>query len=75
MKPYTPVDRTLMPRSQASTERELANVFLMIKVYPDGALTPHLDALNIGETRSSLLLCVSMAAALREKTSPGNVGE
>ncbi|XP_061074632.1 cytochrome b5 reductase 4 [Conger conger] len=52
VKPYTPVDSTLMSQSLASTEREHANVFLMIKIYPDGALTPHLDALNIGDSLS-----------------------
>ncbi|KAJ8354139.1 hypothetical protein SKAU_G00217060 [Synaphobranchus kaupii] len=49
VKPYTPVDRALMPHS---TEREHANIVLMIKIYPDGALTPHLDGLNIGDSLS-----------------------
>ncbi|KAJ8290870.1 hypothetical protein GJAV_G00018630 [Gymnothorax javanicus] len=49
VKPYTPVDRTLTPHSQSSSEREQSTIFLMIKIYPDGALTPFLDSLNIGD--------------------------
>ncbi|XP_064199192.1 cytochrome b5 reductase 4 isoform X2 [Anguilla rostrata] len=52
VKPYTPVNRTLMPQSQDPAEREHASVFLMIKIYPDGALSPHLDALNVGDSIS-----------------------
>ncbi|KAJ8411432.1 hypothetical protein AAFF_G00162400 [Aldrovandia affinis] len=54
VKPYTPVDRTLIPDPQDCTESEHTDIFLMIKIYPDGALTPHLNTLNIGD-------CVSLS--------------
>ncbi|KAI1885585.1 hypothetical protein AGOR_G00205320 [Albula goreensis] len=34
VKPYTPVDRTLMPVTPDSPESEHTDVFLMIKIYP-----------------------------------------
>uniref|UniRef100_A0A3B3QJ09 Cytochrome b5 reductase 4 n=1 Tax=Paramormyrops kingsleyae TaxID=1676925 RepID=A0A3B3QJ09_9TELE len=49
VKPYTPVDKILMPNSLESTEAT-ADVFLMIKVYPDGVFTQHLCGLNIGDS-------------------------
>ncbi|KAK6326516.1 hypothetical protein J4Q44_G00021610 [Coregonus suidteri] len=50
VKPYTPVEETLVPATQDSTQGTAAtDVFLMIKVYPDGVLTPHLNNLNIGD--------------------------
>ncbi|KAJ8005421.1 hypothetical protein DPEC_G00146480 [Dallia pectoralis] len=42
LEPATP-DTTL------DTTQEPADIFLMIKVYPDGVLTPHLNKLNIGD--------------------------
>ncbi|KAL0984960.1 hypothetical protein UPYG_G00151120 [Umbra pygmaea] len=48
VKPYTPVDETLVPDTQHSTQ-DAADLFLMIKVYPDGVLTQHLNKLNIGD--------------------------
>ncbi|XP_051574011.1 cytochrome b5 reductase 4-like isoform X4 [Myxocyprinus asiaticus] len=47
VKPYTPVDHTLMPPAQSSAEMG-SYVHLMIKIYPDGVLTPHLSNLPIG---------------------------
>uniref|UniRef100_A0A8C7LKV1 Cytochrome b5 reductase 4 n=1 Tax=Oncorhynchus mykiss TaxID=8022 RepID=A0A8C7LKV1_ONCMY len=50
VKPYTPVEETLVPATLDSTEGTAAtDIFLMIKVYPDGVLTPHLNNLNIGD--------------------------
>ncbi|XP_028834775.1 cytochrome b5 reductase 4 isoform X2 [Denticeps clupeoides] len=50
VKPYTPVESTLMPCMQ-STEKEdnSSRLFLMIKIYPEGVLTPHLNCLQIGD--------------------------
>uniref|UniRef100_A0A673VU26 Cytochrome b5 reductase 4 n=1 Tax=Salmo trutta TaxID=8032 RepID=A0A673VU26_SALTR len=49
VKPYTPVEETLVPATLDSTQGTAAtDIFLMIKVYPDGVLTPHLNNLNIG---------------------------
>ncbi|XP_051576590.1 cytochrome b5 reductase 4-like isoform X2 [Myxocyprinus asiaticus] len=47
VKPYTPVDHTLMPPAQSSVEIG-SYIHLMIKIYPDGVLTPHLANLPIG---------------------------
>ncbi|KAM3872752.1 cytochrome b5 reductase 4 [Diretmus argenteus] len=47
VKPYTPVDQTLAAASQHSTPEP--HLFLMVKVYPDGLLTPHLNSLHIGD--------------------------
>ncbi|KAG7469904.1 hypothetical protein MATL_G00133740 [Megalops atlanticus] len=52
VKPYTPVDSTLMPDSEDPTDSGHTDIFLMIKVYPNGVFTPHLDALNIGDSLS-----------------------
>uniref|UniRef100_A0A8C8EYJ2 Cytochrome b5 reductase 4 n=1 Tax=Oncorhynchus tshawytscha TaxID=74940 RepID=A0A8C8EYJ2_ONCTS len=50
VKPYTPVEETLVPTTLDSTQGTAAtDIFLMIKVYPDGVLTPHLNNLNIGD--------------------------
>uniref|UniRef100_A0A4W5Q5M7 Cytochrome b5 reductase 4 n=1 Tax=Hucho hucho TaxID=62062 RepID=A0A4W5Q5M7_9TELE len=50
VKPYTPVKETLVPATLDSTQGAAAtDIFLMIKVYPDGVLTPHLNNLNIGD--------------------------
>ncbi|KAI4871227.1 hypothetical protein NFI96_019755 [Prochilodus magdalenae] len=48
VKPYTPVDAVLMPQKNTLS----ADINLMIKVYPDGLLTPHLDSLDIGASLS-----------------------
>lgn len=47
VKPYTPVDQTLIPPSQSSAEVG-SDLHLMIKIYPDGLLTSHLAKLPIG---------------------------
>ncbi|XP_063055089.1 cytochrome b5 reductase 4 isoform X2 [Engraulis encrasicolus] len=54
VKPYTPVDSALLPEAPPTEGSEASHLFLMVKIYPDGALTPHLDTLNIGEA-----VCVS----------------
>ncbi|XP_030580554.1 LOW QUALITY PROTEIN: cytochrome b5 reductase 4 [Archocentrus centrarchus] len=43
VRPYTPVEHNLAAASQDS------DLYLMIKVYPDGVFTPHLSSLNVGE--------------------------
>ncbi|XP_018612433.1 cytochrome b5 reductase 4 [Scleropages formosus] len=52
VKPYTPVERTLMPELPESkpVEGSSNEVFLMVKVYPNGVFTPHLNSLNIGDS-------------------------
>uniref|UniRef100_A0AAY5F0F6 Cytochrome-b5 reductase n=1 Tax=Electrophorus electricus TaxID=8005 RepID=A0AAY5F0F6_ELEEL len=47
VKPYTPVDQVLMPQTPPSTQGS-SDIYLMIKVYPDGVFTPHLNNLDIG---------------------------
>ncbi|KAK9513133.1 hypothetical protein VZT92_027984 [Zoarces viviparus] len=48
VRPYTPVDQNLTAASQES------ELYLMIKVYPDGVFTPHLNSLHVGH-------CVSVS--------------
>ncbi|XP_059194252.1 cytochrome b5 reductase 4 [Centropristis striata] len=47
VRPYTPVDQNLAATSSHSSQE--ADLYLMIKVYPDGVLTPHLNNLHIGD--------------------------
>uniref|UniRef100_A0A9J7Y685 Cytochrome b5 reductase 4 n=1 Tax=Cyprinus carpio carpio TaxID=630221 RepID=A0A9J7Y685_CYPCA len=51
VKPYTPVDQTLIPPSRSSAEMA-SDLHLMIKMYPDGLLTSHLANLPIGSSLS-----------------------
>ncbi|TRY60003.1 hypothetical protein DNTS_034659 [Danionella cerebrum] len=51
VKPYTVVDQTLLPASQPSAETG-SDLYLMVKIYPDGVLTPHLASLPIGSSLS-----------------------
>uniref|UniRef100_A0A673MLZ2 Cytochrome b5 reductase 4-like n=1 Tax=Sinocyclocheilus rhinocerous TaxID=307959 RepID=A0A673MLZ2_9TELE len=51
VKPYTPVDQSLIPPSQSSAEMG-SDLNLMIKIYPDGLLTSHLASLPIGSSLS-----------------------
>ncbi|XDV39650.1 hypothetical protein PO909_008853 [Leuciscus waleckii] len=51
VKPYTPVDQTLIPPAQSSAEMG-SDIHLMIKIYPDGVLTSHLANLPIGAALS-----------------------
>ncbi|KAF0305458.1 Cytochrome b5 reductase 4 [Amphibalanus amphitrite] len=48
-RPYTPVPESVgeAAAAAAAAERQLC---LMVKVYPDGVLTPQLDALRLGQT-------------------------
>ncbi|XP_031729692.1 cytochrome b5 reductase 4 [Anarrhichthys ocellatus] len=48
VRPYTAVDQNLAAASQES------DLYLMIKVYPDGVFTPHLNSLHVGD-------CVSVS--------------
>uniref|UniRef100_A0A3B4D119 Cytochrome-b5 reductase n=1 Tax=Pygocentrus nattereri TaxID=42514 RepID=A0A3B4D119_PYGNA len=48
VKPYTPVDEVLMPQKKTVS----SDIYLMVKVYPDGLFTPHLDSLDIGASLS-----------------------
>ncbi|XP_068592274.1 cytochrome b5 reductase 4 [Cebidichthys violaceus] len=43
VRPYTPVDQNLEAASQEP------DLYLMIKIYPDGLLTPHLNSLHVGD--------------------------
>ncbi|XP_056142107.1 cytochrome b5 reductase 4 [Lampris incognitus] len=47
VKPYTPVEQTVVPVSH--NPRQSSDLFLMIKVYPDGLFTQHLNSLHIGD--------------------------
>ncbi|XP_053557171.1 cytochrome b5 reductase 4-like [Bombina bombina] len=49
VKPYTPVLSSLLPdtlSSQCNTEK---CIYMMIKMYPNGSFTPHIDHLEIGD--------------------------
>ena len=48
MRPYTPVDQNLAVASQNSAQE--SDLYLMIKFYPDGVLTPHLNSLQVGKS-------------------------
>ncbi|CAJ1061879.1 cytochrome b5 reductase 4 [Xyrichtys novacula] len=52
VRAYTPVGQNLSVSSNNSSQD--SDLYLMIKVYPDGVLTPHLNSLHIGDH-----LCVS----------------
>ncbi|XP_033971537.1 cytochrome b5 reductase 4 [Trematomus bernacchii] len=52
VRPYTPVDQSLAAASHNSSQE--SDLYLMIKVYPDGVFTPHLSSLHIGD-------CVSVS--------------
>lgn len=45
VRPYTPVDRTLWTPQASPQDRDL---YLMIKVYPDGLFTPHFHSILPG---------------------------
>ncbi|KAF3691500.1 Cytochrome b5 reductase 4 [Channa argus] len=47
VRPYTPVDEKLIVASHHSLKE--SDIYLMIKVYPDGVLTQHLNNLHIGD--------------------------
>ncbi|XP_070823257.1 cytochrome b5 reductase 4 [Chaetodon trifascialis] len=47
VRPYTAVDQKLAAASQHSSQE--SDLYLMIKVYPDGVLTPHLNSLHVGD--------------------------
>ncbi|XP_074510948.1 cytochrome b5 reductase 4 isoform X2 [Sebastes fasciatus] len=47
VRPYTPVDENLAAASHHSSQE--SDLYLMIKVYPDGVFTPHLNSLHIGD--------------------------
>lgn len=49
MRPYTPVDQTLVAASHHPSQE--SDLYLMIKVYPDGMLTPHLNSLHVGKSQ------------------------
>ncbi|TNN50220.1 Cytochrome b5 reductase 4 [Liparis tanakae] len=46
VRPYTPVDQALAAASHHVSQE--SDLYLMIKVYPDGVLTPHLNGLHVG---------------------------
>ncbi|XP_062322502.1 cytochrome b5 reductase 4 [Osmerus eperlanus] len=67
VKPYTPVEQTLMPAGHAppdpagsaptplpdsSPQGAGPDLFLMVKVYPDGVFSPHLNSLETGDRLS-----------------------
>lgn len=47
VRPYTPVHQSLAAASFHSSQD--SDLYLMIKVYPDGLFTPHLNSLHIGD--------------------------
>ncbi|KAK7885900.1 hypothetical protein WMY93_025521 [Mugilogobius chulae] len=49
VRPYTPVDRTLWTPQDSEPDPDL---YLMIKVYPDGLFTPHLHQMSPGDSIS-----------------------
>uniref|UniRef100_UPI00398E52EA cytochrome b5 reductase 4 isoform X1 n=2 Tax=Pristiophorus japonicus TaxID=55135 RepID=UPI00398E52EA len=53
VRPYTPVLPSLYPEPK-DDDHTCTNIYLMIKIYPDGLQTPLIDKLQIGD-------CVSMS--------------
>lgn len=47
VRPYTPVDENLAEASQQSSPE--SDLFLIIKIYPDGVLSSHLNGLQSGK--------------------------
>ncbi|XP_022606626.1 cytochrome b5 reductase 4 [Seriola dumerili] len=47
VRPYTPVDQTMAAASLRSSQD--SDLYLMIKVYPDGVFTQHLNSLQPGD--------------------------
>lgn len=47
VRPYTPVDENLAEAAQQSSPE--SDLFLIIKIYPDGVLSSHLNSLNTGD--------------------------
>ncbi|KAL6108673.1 cyb5r4 [Pungitius sinensis] len=47
VRPYTPVDQSLVAAPLPSSQE--ADLYLMIKVYPDGVFTSHLSSLHVGD--------------------------
>nr|XP_046255989.1 cytochrome b5 reductase 4 [Scatophagus argus]XP_046255990.1 cytochrome b5 reductase 4 [Scatophagus argus]XP_046255991.1 cytochrome b5 reductase 4 [Scatophagus argus] len=47
VRPYTAVDQSLAAASQPSSQE--SDLYLMIKVYPDGVLTSYLNSLHVGD--------------------------
>ncbi|XP_040900633.1 cytochrome b5 reductase 4 isoform X2 [Toxotes jaculatrix] len=47
VRPYTPVDQSLTSASLRSSQE--SDLYLMIKVYPDGVFTQHLNSLQPGD--------------------------
>ncbi|XP_034467815.1 cytochrome b5 reductase 4 [Hippoglossus hippoglossus] len=47
VRPYTPVDENLAAASQRSSQD--SDLYLMIKVYPDGVFTQHLNNMHTGD--------------------------
>lgn len=62
VRPYTPVDQSLAAASQHSSQE--SDLYLMIKVYPDGVLSSYLNGLPVGKSQSQ-----------RGKKKEDNVGE
>lgn len=50
VRPYTPVDQNLAAASKPSSQD--SDLYLMVKVYPDGVFTSHLNNLRIGDSIS-----------------------
>ncbi|XP_008431082.1 cytochrome b5 reductase 4 isoform X2 [Poecilia reticulata] len=50
VRPYTPVDQNLVPVSSPSSHE--SDLYLMIKIYPNGVFTPYLNSLQMGENIS-----------------------
>ncbi|KAM8870814.1 cytochrome b5 reductase 4 [Spinachia spinachia] len=47
VRPYTPVDQSLVAAPQPSSQEP--DLYLMIKLYPDGVFTSHLSSLHVGD--------------------------
>ncbi|XP_073531750.1 cytochrome b5 reductase 4 isoform X1 [Phyllobates terribilis] len=48
-KPYTPVSKDLVFDSLQSTLCDKNYIYMMIKIYPNGTFTPHIDKLKMGD--------------------------
>ncbi len=77
VRPYTPVDQSLTAASHPSSQE--SDLYLMIKVYPDGLLTSHLNSLHVGksekqeddvEKRQSFTVILVLVGSVMSSVSP-----